>query len=70
MRGMKHILLDSAFGCAHQIPLLTEDSVAMTPRAVEWRFQMVKGRLLPLMEPMPGVSAVQAMEIERESGSV
>ena len=60
------MLRDSAFRYAHQMPLLTEDDVAMTHRAAEQRLRLVECRPVHLMESMPTFTVAQAIEIEGE----
>ena len=70
VRGKKQLLRDSAFRCAHQMRLLTVDGVAMTPRAVERRLRLLEGRSFPVVDSLPDESVAQAIEMERDGGSV
>ena len=63
VRGKRHMLRDSAFRCARQMSSLTDDGLAMTPRLVE-------GCPVPVMESILEFRVAQAIEIERERGSV
>ena len=60
------MLRDSAVRYAHQMPSLTEDGVAMTLRADEWRLRLVEGRPVPVMESMPEFGVAQTIGTERE----
>ena len=64
------MLRDGAIRYAHQMPLLTEDGVAMTPQAVQWRLQLVEGCPVPVMESNLEFNVAHAIEIEREGGSI
>ena len=68
VRGKMHMLRDSAFGSAHQMLMLTEDRVSMTPPVIKRRLRLVEDGSVPVLEPEFIVA--QAIKMEREGGSV
>ena len=70
MRNWKHMLGDSALRYAYQMPLLTEQGVEMTPRAVEQLLSLVDVRFVTVMESMPKFSVAQANEFEGDECAV
>ena len=70
MRAKKHVFPYSALCFAHQMRWLMEDWATLTSRAVERRLRLVEGRPVPVLEFMPEFRRAQAIDIEREGGSV
>ena len=65
VRGKRQMLRGIASRFAHQMPSLTGDGMAISPRAVERRLRLVEGCPFPVMESMLEFIVAQAIEIEQ-----